>query len=127
MKKTEILSYTELTAHLNQLKFQREVQKASIKYTFYDFIANFNILSLLKNSNTSSSLESSDLIKNSIGIVLNLVTASILGKHRSLKDFLSTLMVQGFTKKLIDNDFISIISNLATHIFRNSNHHKTQA
>lgn len=114
MENKIILNHAELLSQLAQLKIDREIQETALKYTFVEFIATINVVSFFKSANKTSSIQSNDLLKNGLSMVLNTITGLVLGKNRSVKGYLSTLFVERFTTMLIDNDLINTISKIAS-------------
>ncbi len=117
MGNTAILTHSDLLARLTELKYDREIQETSLKYTFIEFISTINVVSFFKGSNNSNYLQSNDLLKNGLSMGLNLITGLVLGKNRSIKGFLSTMMVERFTRMILDKDLINIITKIASLIF----------
>lgn len=114
MENKIILNHAELLSQLAQLKIDREIQETALKYTFVEFIATINVVSFFKSANKTSSIQSNDLLKNGLSMVLNTITGLVLGKNRSVKGYLSTLFVERITTMLIDNDLINTISKIAS-------------
>jgi hypothetical protein len=114
MKNTAILTHSDLLARLTELKSYREIQETSLKYTFIEFISTINVVSFFKSSNKSNNLQSNDLLKSGLNMALNLVMGIVLGKNRSIKGYLSTMMVERFTTMIIDNNVINIISKIGS-------------
>lgn len=114
MKNTAILTHSDLLARLTELKSDREIQETSLKYTFIEFISTINVVSFFKSSNKSNNLQSNDLLKSGLNMALNLVMGIVLGKNRSIKGYLSTMMVERFTTMIIDNNVINIISKIGS-------------
>jgi len=54
-------------------------------------------------------------------MLLNLITGLVLGKNRSIKGYLSAMMVERFTTMVIDNNLINIITGISSLIFRKRN------
>lgn len=117
MENTTIVNYSELTARLTLLKSERDVQEIVLKKSFNEFISSINIFSFLKGSDTTDNFQSNDLIKSGLTMTVNLIAGLMFGKNRSLKGFLSTLMVERFTKMLINNDLINTIAKIGRLIF----------
>lgn len=117
MENTTIVNYSELTARLTLLKSERDVQEIVLKKSFNEFISSINIFSFLKGSDTADNFQSNDLIKSGLTMTVNLIAGLMFGKNRSLKGFLSTLMVERFTKMLINNDLINTIAKIGRLIF----------
>ena len=118
MENTPILNYSELLARLTELKSERGTHEASLKYSFNEFINNINFVSFFKSAKNSNSLQSNDLMKSSLNEGINLLTGLVLGKNRSIKGYLSTLMVERFTTMIIDNKLINIIPAIGSLLFR---------
>ncbi len=114
MENTSILTHSQLLARLTELKVEREIQETSLKYTFIEFISTINVVSFFKDSNKSNNLQSNDLVKSGLSMALNLITGLVLGKNRSIKGYLSTMMVERFTTMIIDNNVINIISKIGS-------------
>ena len=114
MENTAILNHSDLLARLADLKSEREIQEMSLKYTFVEFISTINVVSFFKSNNKLSGLQPNDLIKSGLNMAINLVIGLVLGKNRSVKGFLSTLMVERFTTMIIDNNLINVISKIGS-------------
>lgn len=117
MENKIIVNYSELTAHLTLLKSERDVQEIVLKQSFNEFISSINIFSFFKSSDATENFQSNDLIKSGLTMTVNLLAGLVFGKNRSLKGFLSTLMVERFTKMLIDNNLINTFAKIGSIIF----------
>lgn len=117
MENKIIVNYSELTAHLTLLKSERDVQEIVLKQSFNEFISSINIFSFFKSSDATENFQSNDLIKSGLTMTVNLLAGLVFGKNRSLKGFLSTLMVERFTKMLIDNNLINTFAKIGSMIF----------
>ncbi len=118
MENTTIVNYSELTARLTVLKSERDIQEIVLKQSFTEFVSSINIFSFFKSSNTTTnSFQSNDLIKSGLTMAVNLIAGLVFGKNRSIKGFLSTLMIERFAKMMIDNNLINTFANIGSMIF----------
>jgi len=118
MENTPIINHSELLSRLTELKSEREIQEMALKYTFTEFIATIDLVSLFKRTNTSDNDQPKELLKTGLNMALNLITGLVLGKNRSVKGYLSALLVERFTTMLVDNNIINIITGISSLIFR---------
>ena len=117
MENTTIVNYSELIGRLTELKSEREEQEIVLIQTFSEFVSSINIFSFFKSSDATNNFQSNDLIKSGLSMTINLIAGLVFGKNRSIKGFLSTLMVERFTKMIINNNLINTIANIASMIF----------
>lgn len=117
MENKIIANYSELTARLTLLKSERDMQEIVLKQSFNEFISSINIFSFFKSSDATENFQSNDFIKSGLTMTVNLLAGLVFGKNRSLKGFLSTLMVERFTKMLIDNNLINTFAKIGSMIF----------
>jgi len=121
MENTAITNHADLLSRLTELKSARETQEVALKFTFTDLISSIDLVSFFKKSSTTNSGQSHELIKTGLNVVLNLITGLVLGKNRSIKGYLSALMVERFTTMVIDNNLINIVAGISSMIFKNNN------
>lgn len=121
MENTFVTNHSELLSRLTELKSEREIQEMALKYTFTEFVATINLGSLFKGSNTTDNDQPKELLKTGLNMLLNLITGLVLGKNRSIKGYLSAMMVERFTTMVIDNNIINIITGISSLIFRKRN------
>jgi hypothetical protein len=50
-------------------------------------------------------------------MTVNLIAGMMFGKTRSIKGFLSTLMVERFTKMMINNNLINTVAKIGSLFF----------
>lgn len=127
MENTAIMNYSDLLLRLAELKSNRETQLDELKFSFSEFIASIDIVSLFtKKSDSDNENHPQDLLKTGINMALNLITGLIFGKTRSIKGYLSAMMIERFTAMLIDNNIINIVTGIASMIFKNRNQDRNQ-
>jgi len=80
-------------------------------------ISGLNLVSILKG--TTKNENPLDFIKSGVNTVLDLIIGLALGKNRSIKGFLSAVLVEKFTTMLIDNNLTNIISGISMLMHRN--------
>jgi hypothetical protein len=119
MENTSIKNHAELVLRLAELRSEKESQELIVKCNFTDFISSIDLVSFFKRSGTTNNGETHELLKTSLNMVLNLLTGLVLGKNRSIKGYLSSLMVERFTTMVIDNNLINIVAGIGSMIFKN--------
>lgn len=121
MENTTIINHAELLSRLTDLKSEREIQEMALKYTFTEFIATIDLVSLFKKKNDAGNDQPQELLKTGLNMALNMITGLIFGKNRSIKGYLSALMVERFTTMVVDNNLINIITGISSLIFKKRN------
>lgn len=113
MENAVISSYAELTSRINYLKSEKIRQEEELKSTFSEIFASINLFSLI-NGSLNKRKEKKNVFFNLIKVGLTMgssfIMDKILGKRRSFKGFLSSLLMEGFAALLINLDVLKIIS-----------------
>lgn len=124
MEKAIIKNHSELVLRIAELRMYKNIQEAELKDSFKGIASTLNLISLFKEAtNQDRPLE---LAKSGVNMVLDLIIDLILGKHRSIKGYLSAVMVEKFTTMLVDNNLINIISGINSLFNRKSQYEKSQ-
>lgn len=124
MEKVIITNHSELVLRIAELRMYKGIQEAELKSSFKGIASALNLISLFKQAtNQDRPLE---LAKSGVNMVLDLIIDLILGKHRSIKGYLSAVMVEKFTTMLVDNNLINIISGINSLFNRKSQYEKSQ-
>lgn len=113
MENAVISSYAELTSRINYLKSEKIRQEEELKSTFSEISASLNLFSLINgslNKRTEKKNVFFNLIKVGLTMGSSFIIDKILGKRRSFKGFLSSLLMEGFAALLINLDVLKIIS-----------------
>jgi hypothetical protein len=113
MENAVISNYAELTSRINYLKSERIRQEEELKSTFSEISASINLFSLINGSLNKRTEKKSvffNLIKVGLTMGSTFIMDKILGKRRSFKGLLSSLLMEGFTALLINLDVLKIIS-----------------
>ncbi len=113
-----ITNHAQLVLRISELRAIKQIQEEELKFKFKRITNIFNLLSYFK----SETFENNPLglMKSGANLVLNLIVEQIFGKSRSLKGFLSSVMVERIINFIIENNFMNIISGIS-HLF-----HKTE-
>jgi hypothetical protein len=109
---TTIVTHSDLLRQLAILKVEKGNYEEVLKFKVLDVVASFNITSLFKIS--AQQERPFEFAKSGLIMVVNLFTSLMLGKHRSIKGYLSSVMVERFTTVLIENNLVPIISGISS-------------
>jgi hypothetical protein len=123
MENTAIINYPELLFRLKELKLTKENSENELKLSFTEFMATVDIVSLFSRQKNPENSQQ-NLLKTGINMALNLVTGLVFGKNRSVKGYLSALMIERFTTMVIDNNLIGIVAGIGSMIFKKRNRDK---
>lgn len=123
METTEIVNHTELLMRITLLREEKCRQEEEIKDTFNNFVSTLDPVYLVKKS-LHNLAEDKDVQYNLSKVVLNFGTSfiidKILGKNRSIKGFLSAVLVERFSTSVINNNLPKIISVITNLLHKNS-------
>ena len=119
---TTIVSHSDLLQQLAGLKLQQEFQEEELKGLFGEFISTINLGVIFKAATNHQ--QTPDIAKMGLTMLVNLITGFVLGKNRSIKGYLSSVMVEKFTTSLIDHNLISIISTISSLFNKQKNENK---
>lgn len=124
MEKVKIINHSQLIGRIAELRMNKDTQEIELKESFKELISTLNLISMFKGStNTDHPME---LAKSGVNMVLDLIIDLILGKHRSIKGYLSAVMVEKFTTMLVNNNLINIIYGINSLFTRKSQYEKSQ-
>jgi hypothetical protein len=108
MEKKIISNHSELMLRIAELNMHKDIQELELQESFRDIISSLNLVSLFKQ--TENQERPFELAGMSVNLVVDLIIDLILGKHRSLKGYLSAVLVEKFSNMLINNNIMNIIS-----------------
>ena len=103
---TAITNHTDLVLRITHLKASKLRQEEDLKHIFSTVIGTMNPVSILKDSihelaeNKAIQL---DLTKVGLDIVTNFVIDKVLGRNRSIKGFLSSVLVEKLSGSFIND------------------------
>jgi hypothetical protein len=124
MEKVIITNHTQLLERIAELKKQKNVQELELQDTFKEIALTLNLVSLFKKSTTDN--RPLDLAKSGVNMVLDLIIDLSLGKYRSIKGYLSAVMVERFTAMLVESNILTIISGIQSLFSKKSKHQENQ-
>lgn len=117
MENTQISSHAELLFRIVELKARKQGHEAVLKDKFLIITSSFDFLAHLKKGSMNKNHEF-DLVKVGLNTGVNLIIDLVLGKNRSVKGFLSSLLVEKFTSILINDNLSTIVSGVQNFIHR---------
>jgi len=113
MENAAIGSYAELTSRILYLKSEKIRQEEDLKGIFSEISGSLNLFSMIKGS-LSKRTEKKNVFFNLMKVGLTMgssfIIDKILGKRRSFKGFLNSLLIEGFSVLLVNLDVLKIIS-----------------
>lgn len=115
MQKKEILNHAELSLHIMQLKSDIALQEDELKHTFKSFLFTLNPVSIVKDSIHELAKDKEvqfDLTKVGLNVGANFLIDQLLGRNRSIKGFLSSVLIEKFSNTFINKNASGIISGI---------------
>lgn len=124
MEKVIIVNHSQLIQRLAELRMYKEIRENELKVSFTEMASMLNLTTIFKEAtNTERPME---LAKSGINMIVNLIIDLVLGKHRSIKGYLSAVMLERFSAMLVDNNLINIIYGINSIFKRKSQYEKSQ-
>jgi len=124
MEKVIIVSHSQLILRLAELRMDKDIRGKKLKVLFTEMATTLNLTTIFKEAtNTERPME---LAKSGINMIVNLIIDLVLGKHRSIKGYLSAVMLERFSAMLVDNNLINIIYGINSIFKRKSQYEKSQ-
>lgn len=113
MENTDIYDHATLIKHIHYLRDVKNVQEEELKSCFNGFVDSLNPVTLVKKSlhDLAENKEVQfDLTKVALNTASNLVIDQLFGKYRSIKGFLSSVMIEGVSNTFINGSSLKILS-----------------
>ena len=113
MENIDIYDHASLVTQIQQLRTLKKIQEEELKNCFSEFVDSLNPVTLVKKSlhDLADNKEVQfDLAKVALNTASNLVIDSLFGKYKSIKGFLSAVMVEGVSNNFINNSSIKVLS-----------------
>jgi hypothetical protein len=110
-----ITNHAQLQLRIAELRMYKSIQEEELKVTLRDAFTTLNIISIFKNTSEDQPIQ---LAKSAVNMTLDLIIDLVLGKHRSIRGFISSIVVERFTNSLVDNNLINVISTITELIHR---------
>ena len=115
MSKTTILNHKQLVAQIKQLKTDRINQEAHLTHSVGEFLQAINPITIAKNTLHALAVDSEvhySLAKVGLNMAANFIIEKVLGKNRSVKGFLSTILVEIMSNAYINQHAPEIITKI---------------
>jgi hypothetical protein len=123
MQNKETLNHAELSLRIMELKSEILLQEDELKYRFKEFLFTLNPISIVKDSihELASDKEVQfDLTKVGLNLGANFLIDQVLGRNRSIKGFLSSVLVEKFSNTFINKNASGIISGISKLLSKNN-------
>ncbi|MGB4414464.1 MAG: hypothetical protein WBI53_06215 [Paludibacter sp.] len=124
MENKQITNHAALMSRIVELKADKSVQEVTLRITFLEMISTLDLMSIFRGKKSEEA--PLDLVKTGVNIALDLIIDMMLGKHRSVKGFLSSILVENFSRIMINNNLINIISGISSLLNRKTHYEKSQ-
>lgn len=117
MENIQISNHAELLFRIEELKVRKYSHEEVLKDKFVLIKSSIDLLSLFKGGLNNKNSEF-DLVKVGLNTGVNLIVDMVLGRNRSVKGFLSAVLIEKFTSVLINNNLTTIISGVMNLVQR---------
>ncbi|MBN2765478.1 MAG: hypothetical protein JXR27_03830 [Paludibacteraceae bacterium] len=124
LTRVSISNYEQLLTQIEILREEKDFQEDKLKNSFSEMLGLLNIMSLFKAATKQE--QPLELAKTGLNMILTLIIDLVLGKHRSIKGYLSAVMVEKFTTVLINNNLINIITGISSLFNRKTQYERSQ-
>ena len=124
MNRPQISNLADLELHVQHLKTQKRQQETELKTTFNELIDTLNPVSIAKESlhKLAGDLEVQfDVVKMGLNVGANLIIDKVLGKHQSIKGFLSSIVMEKLSTIVINNNATDIVLGITDLILGKPN------
>jgi hypothetical protein len=102
-----IENHSDLLQRIAVLRGQKDEMEDQLKDTFSEVVSTLNLVSVFeKGPKMTRPIE---LAKSGANMFLDIIVGLIMRKHRSIKGYLSAVLVEKVTTILIDNYLIKVI------------------
>jgi len=118
MENKVIINHAQLQLRIAELRMYKGIQEEELKLSLRDAFATLNLISIFRNATVEQPIH---LAKSAVNMTLDLIIDLVLGKHRSVKGFLSSILVERFTTTLVDNNLMTVISAITELVQRFKN------
>ena len=130
MINTSILNQKQLTDRIKFLRGEKLNQELQLRQTATQFIDTLNPISIAKKSLYALATDTEvhfALAKVGLNIGANLIIEQILGKNRSIKGFLSTILVEIFSNSFINNNVAEIMAKVSSMMNKDTDNESVQS
>ena len=123
MENKKILNHNDLLCHISNLKDEKIYQEFELKIKLNEFIKTLNPISIVKDSIHELAQDKEvrlDVAKVGLNIGANLLIDGVFGRSRSIKGFLSSILIEKISSIVIDKNASGIISGIGKLINKNA-------
>ena len=123
MENSDISNHLELRIRISQLKAEKIIQEAEFTNMFKEFVGTLNPVSFVKSSLHTLATDKAvqfDLVKVGLNLGTNLVIDQTLGRYRSIKGFISSVLLEKYSSSFINNNASKIVSVIGNLVSRKS-------
>ncbi len=124
LTRVRISNYEQLLTQIETLREEKDFQEDKLKNSFSEMLGLLNIMSLFKAATKQE--QPLELAKTGLNMILTLIIDLVLGKHRSIKGYLSAVMVEKITTVLINNNLTNIITGISSLFNRKTQYERSQ-
>lgn len=117
-------NYEQLLTQIETLRNEKDFQEDKLKNSFSEMLGLLNVMSLFKAATKQE--HPLGLAKTGLNMILTLIIDLVLGKHRSIKGYLSAVMVEKITTVLINNNLTNIITGISSLFNRKTQYERSQ-
>ncbi len=124
MEKIVITSYAQLKSQISQLRTDKLNQEIELKILVNEIIDSLSIISIMKTTIQELVKDKEvqiDVIKLGLKTSANYLLEKVVGRNRTVKGFLASILIEKITNSLINNNSVSIISGLTNFLIQNQN------
>lgn len=123
MENIKITNHTQLQLHIMHLKSKKLSQEIELKHSVKEFVYSISPIAIVKDSLHSLVQDKEvrmDLTKVGLNIGANFLIDKVVGRSRSIKGFLSSILIEKISTSFINSNASSIISGISKIIHSGS-------
>jgi len=118
---TKLTNYSELTNRIQALKDEKILHEAKLKNVFEGFANSLNPVSMIKDSIHSlagDKVVRLDLAKAGLNLGANFLIEQVIGRNRSIKGFLTSIVVEKFSTLFINKNGLGVIAGIKNMLLK---------
>ncbi|HEV7231016.1 MAG TPA: hypothetical protein VGO45_06800 [Bacteroidia bacterium] len=123
MERQEISTHTELAIRIMHLKAEKFRQEEVLKNSFREFFYTLQPATIIKETLHELSQDKEvqfDLAKAGLNMGANFIIDKVLGKNRSIKGYLSSLLLERVSGSFINDNVSKIMEGVGKFFKRNN-------
>lgn len=126
MNTIQITTHSQLMSRIVEINATKDLQEEELKISFRKAIASIELFSIFKGGMLNQGSQPNALAQAGLNMALNLIIDLVLGKHRSIKGYLSSVLVEKIISSLINNNLKGTISTISSLLSRKSQFEKSR-